>query len=231
MDYSSSTFFNYNTASLNDYWIKKKFPEYPPALQSTTPLDTPPDWHSPSHFPSPAALNKIYADEFSHEYISRKSHPTLEPSDYYNSLEKFESNSSISVFIKDSVSLLVFDISSSLNSLPDSLVAPKYSSLKPAFHSGLDSSATHIKIECPTSFQHSSPKFSLDSEFKFLGSIELEKTPMNLMNCTIPPSIFHLQLLPIKQILMNSKSSFLPPQPSKFTLRHLLPLRNSIPNL
>ncbi|MBW0482403.1 hypothetical protein O181_022118 [Austropuccinia psidii MF-1] len=61
MDTSSSTFFNNNAASLIDYLIENnlpvtKFPDSPPALKCTTPLDTPSDCHGTSYFPSPPAL-------------------------------------------------------------------------------------------------------------------------------------------------------------------------------
>ncbi|MBW0582036.1 hypothetical protein O181_121751 [Austropuccinia psidii MF-1] len=60
MDPSSSTFFN-NAAAMIDDWIKNNFPvaeflDSAPALQSTKPLHTPPDWNSQAYFTSPPAL-------------------------------------------------------------------------------------------------------------------------------------------------------------------------------
>ncbi|MBW0503781.1 hypothetical protein O181_043496 [Austropuccinia psidii MF-1] len=200
MDSSYSSFFKNNSASMINHWSEKTFPEFPPALQSTTPLDTPPAWHSPSHFqsppdlesttpfdtpadwhgsahfPSPPALNKINDDKFSSQYIAQESPPALEPLNDNNSLENFENNSSPALFIEESITITSFDDSSSLNSFPNIPIAFKSSALSSAFNYTLDSYSPHIKIEYPKLFQPSSPAFSLDSKFKFLWSIKLEDT-------------------------------------------------------
>ncbi|MBW0492116.1 hypothetical protein O181_031831 [Austropuccinia psidii MF-1] len=81
MDPSSSSFFNKSAATMIDDWIKKNFPvaplpASPPALASTTPLDTTPDWQSP-YFQSPPALIPQDDDVSSVELIEQKSSPAL----------------------------------------------------------------------------------------------------------------------------------------------------------
>ncbi|MBW0511923.1 hypothetical protein O181_051638 [Austropuccinia psidii MF-1] len=81
MDPSSSSFFNNNAATMIDDWIEKSspiapLPASPPALASTTPLDTPPDWKSP-YFQSPPALIPQDDDLSSVEIIEQKSSPAL----------------------------------------------------------------------------------------------------------------------------------------------------------
>ncbi|MBW0471385.1 hypothetical protein O181_011100 [Austropuccinia psidii MF-1] len=242
MDSSYSSFFNNNSASMINHWIEKKFPNSPPALKSKTPLDTPPDWHSPSYFqsppdlrsttpcdtpedwhgssnfPSPPALKKINDDEFSSQYIAQESPPALEPLNDNNSSENFENNSSPAIFIEESITIISFDNSSHLTSFPNIPIAFKSSALLSAFNYTMDSSSPHIKIESPTLFQPSSPAFSLDSKFKFLWSIKLEDTSSALDEMDSPPSIFHLQLPPMNKMLMKSKSWIPPCPPSKFPM-------------
>ncbi|MBW0470757.1 hypothetical protein O181_010472 [Austropuccinia psidii MF-1] len=177
----TSNFFNNNAAAMIYHWIEKnfpvtEFPDSPPALQSTTPLHTPAvwhvssyfpslpalesttlfdtlsDWHGLSYFPSPPALDKIDGDEFSSQYISQESPPSLEPLNDNNSLENFGNNSSPALFCEESVSMISLDNSSSLNSLPNSPIAFESSSLSSTFNSALDSSSPHFQIESPTLF-------------------------------------------------------------------------------
>ncbi|MBW0570015.1 hypothetical protein O181_109730 [Austropuccinia psidii MF-1] len=81
MDPSSSSFFNNDAATMIDDCIEKNFPiaplpASPPALASTTPLDTPQDWKIP-YFQSPPALIPQDDDVSSVEIIAQKSSTSL----------------------------------------------------------------------------------------------------------------------------------------------------------
>ncbi|MBW0472578.1 hypothetical protein O181_012293 [Austropuccinia psidii MF-1] len=94
-----------------DYWIEKNFPvaplpASPPALASTTPLETPPDWQSP-YFQSPPAFIPQDDDVSSVELIEQKSSPSiryLNDDDSFVCLEKQSSPSLVSS-IDNSVAL------------------------------------------------------------------------------------------------------------------------------
>ncbi|MBW0466856.1 hypothetical protein O181_006571 [Austropuccinia psidii MF-1] len=161
-------------------------------------------------FFNPPALKKIDGDGFSSQQIAQESPPALEPLNDDNSLENLEKNSSPTLSIGESVPIISFDKSSSLTSFPDSPIAVESSALLSAFNSEVYSSSLHTKIEFPKLFQPSSPKFSLDSEFKVLGFIklvdtcssldELEYSPFNIT----PPACSHQRNLDEVQELDSS---------------------------
>ncbi|MBW0585284.1 hypothetical protein O181_124999, partial [Austropuccinia psidii MF-1] len=85
-------------------------PASPPALASTTPLDTPPDWRSP-YFQSPPAFIPQDNDVSSVEIIEQNSSPALkylDDDDSFVFLEKQSSPSLVSS-IDESVTLNSLD--------------------------------------------------------------------------------------------------------------------------
>ncbi|MBW0576320.1 hypothetical protein O181_116035 [Austropuccinia psidii MF-1] len=196
MDPSSSSFFNNTSATMIDDWIEKNFPvallpASPPALASTTPLDTPPDWHSP-YFQSPPALISQDDDVSSVEIIKQKSSPALKYLDDDDSFVCLEKKSSplLSSSIDESVTLNSLDnfststlhmfngSDSSLEyldqdsletfnlNIENSLNPPDSSfNLPVAFTSSPD-----FKLASPPLFLPSSPTFSLNPEFKSSSS-------------------------------------------------------------
>ncbi|MBW0563229.1 hypothetical protein O181_102944 [Austropuccinia psidii MF-1] len=72
-------------------------PASPPALASTTPLDTPPYWQSPSYFQSPPAFIPEDDDLSSVELIEQKSPASLKSLDDDDSFVCLEKPSSLSL--------------------------------------------------------------------------------------------------------------------------------------
>ncbi|MBW0501753.1 hypothetical protein O181_041468 [Austropuccinia psidii MF-1] len=170
---------------------KYPLPASPPALASTTPLDTPPDWKSP-YFQSPPALSPQDDDVSSVEIIEQKSSPALkylDDDDSFVCLEK-QSFPSLVSSMDESVTLNSVDSfststlhmfngsESSLEYLDqDSLETFNFNrenSLNPPdspfnFHVAFTSSPD-VKLASPPLFLPSSPTFSLNPEFKSSSS-------------------------------------------------------------
>ncbi|MBW0572849.1 hypothetical protein O181_112564 [Austropuccinia psidii MF-1] len=108
-----------------DDCIKKSFPvaplpASPPSLESTTPLDTPPDWQSP-YFQSPPALIPQYYDVSS---SSASLVSSIDESVTFNSFDSFSTStlhifngsaSSLEYLDQDSLETLNFNVENSLN--------------------------------------------------------------------------------------------------------------------
>ncbi|MBW0586152.1 hypothetical protein O181_125867 [Austropuccinia psidii MF-1] len=196
MDPSSSSFFDNTAATMIDDWIEKNFPvaplpASPPALASTTPLDTPPDCQSP-YFQSPPALIPQDNDVSSVEIIEQKSSPALkylDDDDSFVSLEKQSSPSLVSS-IDESVTLNSLDSFSTstlhmFNGSDSSLEYLDQDSLE-TFNVNVENSlnppdspfnlpvaftsSPDVKLASPPLFLPSSPTFSLDPEFKSSSS-------------------------------------------------------------
>ncbi|MBW0581413.1 hypothetical protein O181_121128 [Austropuccinia psidii MF-1] len=152
MNPSSLSLFDNTAANMIDDWIEKNFPvtplpASPPALESTTPLDTPPDWRSP-YFQSPPSL--ITQDNYvsSVDIIEQKSSPALKYLDDDYSFVCLEKQSSPSLVSKNSLNP------------PDSPF-----NLPVAFTSSPD-----VELSSPPLFLPASPTFSLNPEFKSSSS-------------------------------------------------------------
>ncbi|MBW0555295.1 hypothetical protein O181_095010 [Austropuccinia psidii MF-1] len=71
-----------NFAACIKHLAEIKLPKYPPALNSTTPLDTPPHWHNLSYFEfHSSVLAPFYNSEPILKYSEQKSSPALKPLD------------------------------------------------------------------------------------------------------------------------------------------------------
>ncbi|MBW0582380.1 hypothetical protein O181_122095 [Austropuccinia psidii MF-1] len=199
MDPSSSSFFDNTAATMIDDWIEKNFPvaplpASPPALASTTPLDTPPDCQSP-YFQSPPALIPQDND------VSSSSPPlvsSIDASIALNSLDSFSmstlhmfngSDSSLEYLDQDSLETFNFNVENSLNP-PDSPF-----NLPVAFTSSPD-----VKLASPPLLLHSSPTFLLNPEFKSSsspGRIIKEEPRSNKINDSgLTSFIYHPELSP-----------------------------------
>ncbi|MBW0507826.1 hypothetical protein O181_047541 [Austropuccinia psidii MF-1] len=67
-------------ACIKRHLAEIKLTKYPPALNSTTPLDTPPHWHNLSYFESNSSVPApFYNSEPILEYAEQKSSPSLKP--------------------------------------------------------------------------------------------------------------------------------------------------------
>ncbi|MBW0591836.1 hypothetical protein O181_131551 [Austropuccinia psidii MF-1] len=191
MDPSSSSFFNNNAATMIDDWIEKNFPiaplpASPPALASTTPLDTPPYWQKLIEQKSSPAL-KYLDDDYSFVCLEKQSSPLLassiNESVTLNSVDSFStstlhmfnaSDSSLEYLDQHSLEKFNFNIESSLNP-PNSPF-----NLPVSFTSSPD-----VKLASPPLFLPSSPTFLLNTEFKSSsspGSIIKEEPRSNEIN-------------------------------------------------
>ncbi|MBW0568306.1 hypothetical protein O181_108021 [Austropuccinia psidii MF-1] len=85
MNSSASPDHTNNSSTLIDIFCRRhlakiELPKSPPALSSTTPLYTPPDWHNLSYFESDYSVKApIYNSEPISEYVEQKSSPSLKP--------------------------------------------------------------------------------------------------------------------------------------------------------
>ncbi|MBW0530537.1 hypothetical protein O181_070252 [Austropuccinia psidii MF-1] len=196
MDPSSSSFFNDNAATMVNDLIKKNspiapLPASPPALESTSPLDTPPDWPSP-YFQYPPALIPQDDDVSSVEVIEQQSSPDLkylDDDDSFVCLEK-QSFPSLVSSIDESVTLSSVD---SFSTSTLHMFNGSYSSLEYLDQYSLETfnfnvenglsppdspfnlpvtfpSSPEAKLASPPLFLPSSPTFLLNPEFKSSSS-------------------------------------------------------------
>ncbi|MBW0539236.1 hypothetical protein O181_078951 [Austropuccinia psidii MF-1] len=194
MESSSSSFFNKSASYLIDDWIEKNFtiaplPASPPALASTTPLDTPPDWQSPSYFQSHSALIPQDDSVYSLKFIEQKSSPDLKYLDDDSSffcLEKYSSPSPVSSIYESVMLNSVDSFSTSTLHGSDSSLEYLDQYLLEEFNFNVENSfnppdspfnlpvaftsSPDIKLASPPLILHSSPTLLFNPELKSSSS-------------------------------------------------------------